>query len=106
MYPPMIKISAESLKQRMDNHDEIVILDVRDDEERGEFHISGDTLFIPFNELSERLAELEPYRNHEIIIYCNNGYKSGQACYFLYEQGFMPINLIGGTLQWKELYNL
>lgn len=102
MYSQTATISSDELKRRMANHEDLIILDVRQPDERADFHILGDTLFIPLGELPARIDELDPYRNREIIIYCRSGNRSGQACQYLGQRGFKTINLAGGTLKWRS----
>lgn len=47
MYSQVSTISANELKDRMANHEDLIILDVRQPDERADFHVAGDTLFIP-----------------------------------------------------------
>ncbi len=102
MYSQVSTISANELKDRMANHEDLIILDVRQPDERADFHVAGDTLFIPLGELPDRIDELDPYRNREIIIYCRSGNRSGQACQYLAQHGFQTVNLTGGMLKWRS----
>ncbi len=93
-------ISADVLKRRIENGEDLVLLDVRRDEEWNEGHLEG-AIHIPLHELEDRLSELEPYRDRELIVYCRSGNRSGQACMFLELNGFAnPVNLKGGLLAW------
>jgi len=98
----MNTINANELKERLANDSgNLIILDVRQKEEREQEKIEGDTLFIPLGELPSRLEELQPYKDKELIIYCRSGNRSGQACAFLEQNGFSnTVNLIGGLLKW------
>ncbi|MCC6845056.1 MAG: rhodanese-like domain-containing protein [Bacteroidetes bacterium] len=96
----MVSISATELKRRMTNNEDLVILDVRLSDERNNFHIEGDSLNIPLEELQQRISEIEPFRDREIIIYCRSGNRSGQACMLLGREGFKTANLMGGLLKW------
>lgn len=98
----MNTINANELKERLANDSgNLIILDVRQKEEREQEKIEGDTLFIPLGELPSRLEELLPYKDKELIVYCRSGNRSGQACAFLEQHGFSnTVNLIGGLLKW------
>jgi len=95
-------ISVEALRARIDAGEQLHILDVRQPEERAEFALEP-SLFIPLHELPERVGELEHLRNSELLVYCQSGNRSGQACMFLELSGFSNIlNLSGGMLTWTK----
>jgi rhodanese-related sulfurtransferase len=78
----------------------LVLLDVRTAGENRQGHIP-DSLHIPLHELSARVAELEPYRHREIVVYCATGNRSVIATHFLQKRGFSAANLRGGFSAWK-----
>lgn len=93
-------ITATDLRTRLDNGDNVFILDVREPEEVHEFAIQPST-HIPLLELAERILELEPHKNSELVVYCRSGNRSTQACMFLELSGFTNVtNLRGGILAW------
>src|SRR5689334_18956422 len=49
-----------------------VLIDCREQDEYNTVHIDGAVL-LPMNELANRVAELEPYRDHDIAIHCHHG---------------------------------
>lgn len=55
-----------------------VVLDVRTKKEFDEGHLD-DALHIPHDELAIRLAELAPFRDREICVYCKSGGRSQYA---------------------------
>jgi len=63
-------------------------------------HIEGSTL-IPVQELETRLAELEPYRDQELIVVCRSGNRSRRATKLLNSYGFKAINMLGGMKAWN-----
>jgi adenylyltransferase/sulfurtransferase len=90
---------AEDLKQRLDAHDDIVVLDVREPDEYRAGNIGGH--LIPLNDLPKRLGELDPDR--ETVVHCRSGVRSAKAVEFLLAQGFRDVkNLVGGILAWAE----
>ncbi|MGA0833835.1 MAG: rhodanese-like domain-containing protein [Candidatus Kapaibacteriota bacterium] len=97
----MIKeISADELRAKLDSGADVFILDVRQPEEHAEQAIPGATL-IPLGELEERISELDAYKDREIIVYCQAGGRSANACMFLQMFGFTnAVNLRGGILGW------
>ncbi|MDQ7039476.1 MAG: molybdopterin-synthase adenylyltransferase MoeB [Rhodothermus sp.] len=96
------EITVHELKARLERGDRPIILDVRKPYEVQIASIGHDVL-IPVDELSERLAELEPYRDREIVVYCRSGARSAQATKLLREAGFRDVkNLKGGILAWSQ----
>ncbi len=87
---------------RMINHDDAVVLDVREDGEYQNGHIIN-ALHIPQSHLKTRLKELEKYRDKAIIVSCRSGSRSGQACALLKKEGFESVyNLAGGVMAWQS----
>jgi adenylyltransferase/sulfurtransferase len=92
--------TAEELKARLDRHEDVFILDVRNPEEYTICRIPGSTL-IPLSELPRRVGELD--RNREIVVHCKSGMRSQKAARLLRDQGFTRLkNLKGGILAWAE----
>jgi rhodanese-related sulfurtransferase len=76
---------------------------VREPEEfRGELgHIPG-AVCIPLRELSERVHEIESYKNRDIVAVCRVGVRSTTAAAILTGLGFERVcNLKGGMLDWN-----
>lgn len=90
---------AEDLKQRLDAHEDIFVLDVREPDEYRAGNIGGH--LIPLNDLPKRLDELDATR--ETVVHCRSGARSAKAVEFLRAQGFRDVkNLVGGILAWAE----
>jgi adenylyltransferase/sulfurtransferase len=92
--------TVEELKARLDRHEKLFILDVRNPEEYQICRIPGSTL-IPLPELPRRFRELDAER--EMIVHCKSGMRSAKATQFLRQQGFQKVkNLKGGIHAWAE----
>lgn len=79
-----------------------LILDVRSPHEYYSGHIAGATL-IPLQQLSQRLSEIQQYKDKEILIYCRSGNRSTVASEILIENGFKKLyNLQTGILGWQK----
>ncbi len=92
--------TVEDLKTRIDGKDEVLVLDVREPQEFQICRIPGSTL-IPLNDLPQRLAELEGYKN--MVVHCKSGVRSAKAVKLLHEAGFSDAkNLRGGILAWID----
>jgi adenylyltransferase/sulfurtransferase len=91
-------ISVEELHNKLNNGDNITIVDVR---ETFELQISRleNAVHIPVNEIPSRLNELESA--DELVILCRTGIRSAQICQFLVNQNFKNVkNVIGGINDW------
>jgi adenylyltransferase/sulfurtransferase len=94
------EITVEELKNRLDRHDLLFILDVRNPEEYRICHLPGSTL-LPLPELPQRFAELD--KDREMVVHCKSGMRSAKAIQFLRQQGFRNLkNLKGGILAWAD----
>jgi molybdopterin/thiamine biosynthesis adenylyltransferase/rhodanese-related sulfurtransferase len=90
--------TVKDLKTRIDRKDEVLVLDVREPQEFQICRIPGSTL-IPLNDLPQRLAELEGYK--DMVVHCKSGVRSAKAVKLLHEAGFSSAkNLRGGILAW------
>ena len=92
-------MSVQELKRRMDAHESITLIDVREPFEYEIARISGAKL-IPLGELSARLNEIP--RQASVVVHCHAGTRSANAVEFLREAGFDDAsNLEGGIDAWS-----
>lgn len=99
--PPYIE--PQALSERMESGDtELLVLDVRSTAEFDEGHIPG-AINIPHDVLGERIAELGPAGERDLIVYCRSGRRSAIALETLKEAGFSRLfHLEGDYLRWSE----
>jgi rhodanese-related sulfurtransferase len=58
---------------------------------------------IPLSALKQRLSELDPSRERDIVAYCRSGNRSAQACKLLLKNEFKKVhNLQGGVMAWES----
>jgi len=95
----MTDISPQELKARLDRHDSLVLLDVREDWETALCRLENAT-HIPIEEIEFRTAELD--QSEDIVVYCHHGVRSAAVANFLRQQGFKAVNLQGGLDQWAR----
>ena len=99
----MKDITVEELKSRMDNEEDIFVIDVREPHEYEAYNIGAE--LIPLGTLLQSVDSLEDYKEEEIVLHCRSGARSGQAKEFLKAHGFTKArNLLGGMLTWQEKY--
>jgi molybdopterin/thiamine biosynthesis adenylyltransferase/rhodanese-related sulfurtransferase/molybdopterin converting factor small subunit len=93
------EITPRELKARLDQGDDLFILDVREPHEYQICNLQGH--LIPLGELPRRVHELDSSR--EIVAHCRSGKRSAEAIDFLRKAGFRKIhNLKGGILAWSD----
>ncbi|MBD3669633.1 MAG: rhodanese-like domain-containing protein [Gammaproteobacteria bacterium] len=84
------------------NHDDAVIIDVREAGEVSEGKIR-DSVHIPLGSLKEKTSELEKYKDRPLIMVCRSGNRSGHALNILRKAGFENLyNLKGGVMAWTS----
>ena len=93
------KITAEQAKARMDSGDEIVILDVRTQDEFNAGHIAG-AILIPNETILDEQPALLPDLDAEILVYCRSGNRSAQAAKKLIAMGYTNVYDFGGIIDW------
>jgi len=87
---------------RLINHDEAVLVDVREPSEYEQGHIIN-ALHVPLGTLSSKIGRLEKYRSRPIVTVCASGQRSAQASRTLKSKGFEQVyNLKGGMMAWQN----
>ncbi len=83
----------------MINQQEVMMLDVRTQEEYDSGHIP-DALLIPLSELEPQLGELN--EADHTLVYCASGRYSAEAANLLVNNGFRHVyNMMRGLVQWQ-----
>ena len=94
------KVSSQGLVSLM-NKDKAVVVDIRDRKEFGEGRITG-SVNIPLNSLKSRAAELNKFKDKQIIVADKMGQHSAMAVKQLNAEGFTNVvRLNGGIGDWK-----
>src|SRR6186713_74548 len=97
----MEEITPAELKQRLDNGDDIQMVDVREDNEVAFCRIP-DSIHIPLGQVLNRMNEIDPSR--ETVVHCKMGGRSARAIDALKRAGFTGnlTNLHGGITAWSN----
>lgn len=97
----MEEITATELKQRLDNGEDIQIIDVREPNEYAYARIPN-SIHIPLGQILNRMSEIDPAR--EVVVHCKMGGRSARAIEALTHAGFQGNlkNLKGGILAWSN----
>jgi len=98
---PMGEISATELKQRLDDGDDLQIVDVREANEVA-FARLPNSIHIPLAQVVNRMSEIDPSR--ETVVHCKMGGRSARAIEALKRAGFSGklLNLSGGITAWSN----
>ncbi len=93
------EISVGDLKSKLDNDEDVFVLDVREPHEYEVANIGAK--LIPLGELPQRLAELD--QDDNFAIHCKSGARSAKAVKLLQDAGFENVyNVKGGITAWSE----
>lgn len=94
------EIDVKELNQMKNSGADILIVDVREEEERKCGFIPG-SIHIPLAKVLESLSEIE--NNKKTYFYCRGGTRSANACTVLMQIGFLNVfNVKGGMLAWEN----
>lgn len=93
------KITADEAKDIIDNEEDIIILDVRTEEEYAEGHIEN-ALQLSSTEISDSVEELIPDKDAKILVYCRSGNRSEGATRDMLELGYTNVYDFGGIIDW------
>jgi rhodanese-related sulfurtransferase len=98
---PMPEITATELKQRLDNGEDIQIIDVREADEVAIATIPN-SVHIPLGQVMARASEIDA--NRETVVHCKMGGRSAKAIEALKRSGFSGnlLNLKGGITAWSN----
>lgn len=92
------KITSEEAKEEMNNRD-VVILDVRTEEEYNSGHIEN-SMLIPIDDLENKAEEVLKNKNQKILVYCRSGNRSEKAADLLVKMGYTNVYDFGGIKDW------
>jgi rhodanese-related sulfurtransferase len=99
----MEDIYVQELKQRLDQGEDLIIIDVREPWEYEEFNIGA--LNVPLSQLPSALLDWDEWKDREVIVHCKSGARSAAAKALLTQQGFSAVrNLLGGMMEWQASY--
>ncbi|MEP7149286.1 MAG: rhodanese-like domain-containing protein [Acidobacteriota bacterium] len=95
------EISATDLKRRIDDGEDIQLIDVRQPDEWAFAKIEGAKL-IPLGDILKRMDEID--ENRDTVIHCKAGMRSARAVEVLQRAGFKGElkNLKGGITAWSN----
>ena len=94
----MKQITVFQLKEKLDNKEKFILLDVRDPEEFELCNING-SILVPLSEIDDHLPDFK--KDAQYVVHCKSGRRSAEAIEIMTGNGFKDCtNLEGGILQW------
>lgn len=94
------QIKAVEAKEMMEEVDDFIILDVREQEEYDEGHIQG-AILLPVGMIDEDTAMgVIPAKDTVVLVYCRSGNRSKTAAAALAELGYTQVYEFGGIRDW------
>lgn len=93
-----LTLTAEEAKARLDEAEDVILLDVRTQEEFDGGHISG-AICLPNEDITPDLP-LPFAKESEILVYCRSGRRSAEAAEKLADMGFTNVADFGGIIDW------
>lgn len=96
----MKEITVQELKSRLENEENLQLIDVREQNEKDFADIGGE--LIPMGTIPNNVDKIK--KDVDVVIYCRSGGRSGRVVQFLEaNHGFKNIyNLKGGILAWSD----
>ena len=91
------KISSQQAEAMMS--DDVIILDVRTQEEFDNGHIKNAVL-LPDYEIKEKAESVITDKNQTVLVYCRTGVRSEAASKELIEMGYTNVFDFGGIVDW------
>lgn len=93
-----LTLTAEEAKARLDENENILLLDVRTQQEFEEGHIPGAVCFPNEDITADMPIPLD--KDAEILVYCRSGRRSAEAAEKLSAMGYTNVADFGGIIDW------
>ena len=92
------EIHTTDLKNKIDNKDDFLLIDVREDSEI-EISKIKESIHIPMAEIPNNIDKINSKKL--VVVMCKSGGRSANVCEYLIQNGFKDIyNLNGGIIKW------
>lgn len=97
-------ITVQEVNNKIDNNENIVLLDVRTQSEyEGPLGHIDNSILIPIQELENRITELNQFKEKQIIVICKSDFRSSMGTKILREAGFDALTMEGGMLAYRAM---
>ncbi|WP_096152889.1 MULTISPECIES: rhodanese-like domain-containing protein [Bacillus] len=92
------EITTEDLKKKLETGEDVLLVDVREDEEV-EMGMIPNAKHIKMGDIPANLDKLD--KEKEYVFICRSGRRSENVCAYLQDQGYKVRNMVGGMLEWE-----
>jgi rhodanese-related sulfurtransferase len=98
----MNSITPAALQEKINNQEDFILIDVREEFEHTDFNIGG--TLIPMNTVFENIDGIP--KDKPVVLYCAKGIRSAMVIQRLEEKfGYTNlINLSGGMYGWRSVF--
>lgn len=99
-------LTPEGLTEALAENPDLIVIDVRRQEELDEFGLIEGAVNIPLEEFVAMKGEWPADKNADIVVYCKAGHRGNIAATMLRSYGYTSVqNLKGGFTAWMEAGN-
>lgn len=96
------EISPQEVREKQENDEDFVLLDVREQDEWDSSHIAG-AEYLGKGVIERDVEEQYSNIDQEIVLYCGGGYRSALAADNLQKMGYRNVkSMAGGYRSWTE----
>ncbi|HVK64331.1 MAG TPA: molybdopterin-synthase adenylyltransferase MoeB [Polyangium sp.] len=96
-------VTLEEIKRRLEAHEPMVLVDVREKDENRAGYIPG-ALSVPRGFLEMQIEQKVPDKNAPVVLYCAGGTRSALAAKTLIDLGYTRVESANpGFVRWKDL---
>ena len=96
------EISIDDVKEKLDNAEKFLLVDVREESEFAKNHLPG-AIHLGKGVIERDIETRIPDVNAPIILYCGGGFRSALAADNLQKMGYTNvISMDGGIREWRD----
>lgn len=96
------KVASPAVAVALLNEEDSIVIDVRDLDKYVQGHIEG-AEHVAYSRLKDKIYEFEDRKNSPVLVYCQQGTVSKEACKQLIAAGFTRVySLEGGIITWQD----
>lgn len=94
--------TVDEVKQKLDEEDKFLLVDVREESEFGKDHLPG-AIHLGKGVIERDIETRVPDLNTPMILYCGGGFRSALAADNLQKMGYTNvISMDGGVREWRQ----
>lgn len=99
--PNVPQITADEVKQSLDQNQDVILLDVRTKEEFANYRIKG-AINLPVDEVPDKITSIIRDKKKRIFVYCLSASRSVHAVEAMKKLGYTDVfNITSGLLAWR-----